>query len=100
MLKRFIANSRRVAPDLGVLISIIIMLAIIPARLVPVEAQAGLLSLFLTKLILISAGIVHAHLSRKWVFPYIDFKEEAVWSNNLMIIAWYVVIIWGWARGG
>lgn len=99
MKKRF-ATLRRVLPDLIALMSIIGILAIAPTSILPIEAKGGLLALVVTKLVLISAGIVHAHLSRKWVFPYIDFCAEGEWSNNLMIIAWYVVIIWGWARGG
>ena len=63
-------------------------------------ANAGLFSLSLTKIICISAGILHAHVSRKLIFPYIDFKEETKWDNNLMIIVWYAIIIWGWVRGG
>jgi|GEM_PF-1797084 hypothetical protein len=99
-MKKRIDTLRRVLPDLLVLMSIIGILAIAPTSILPIEAKGGLLALVITKLILISSGIVHAHLSRKWVFPYIDFQAEAAWSNNLMIIAWYVVIIWGWARGG
>ena len=66
----------------------------------PELAKMGLLSIFMSKLIFVSAGIVHAHISRKLIFPYIKFADEKDWTNNLMIIAWYITIIFAWSRGG
>lgn len=63
-------------------------------------ANSGLLSLWITKAICITTGIFHAHISRKMLFPYIDFKTETRWDNNAMIIVWYTMIIFAWARGG
>ena len=71
-----------------------------PEIILPEMAKGGLLSVFFSKLIFVSAGILHAHVSRKIIFPYIKFEREEDWSNNLMIIAWYVVIVMGWTRGG
>ena len=65
-----------------------------------ISGLIGMASIWLSKAIYISSGILHAHISRKLMWPYISFKNEKEWSNNAMIIAWYVVIIWGWARGG
>jgi hypothetical protein len=48
----------------------------------------------------VSCGILHAHISRKLLFPYIDFENDENWANNLLIILWYPVIIISWARGG
>lgn len=71
-----------------------------PEVILPEMAKIGLVSVFFSKLIFVSAGILHAHVSRKIIFPYISFQKEEDWSNNLMIIAWYVTIIFAWARGG
>lgn len=97
---KLVENLKRIGLDAVVLITIVLLTVFAPTDLFPVEAKAGLLSLFITKFILVSAAIIHAHLSRKLLFPYIDFGKEKDWSNNVMIIALYVVIIFGWTRGG
>jgi hypothetical protein len=97
---KFIENLKRSGLDVVALITIILLMVFVSVDFFPVEAKAGLLSLFITKFILVSAAIVHAHISRKLLFPYIDFAGEKDWSNNAMIIAWYVIVIFGWTRGG
>lgn len=86
--------------DLLMLFSIGLILYIIPYDYFPVEAKLGLINLAVTKFILVSCGICHAHITRKILFPYIHFSKEEEWSNNLMIIGLYLVVIWAWARGG
>lgn len=93
-------NLKRIGLDIVVLITIVLLMIFIPIDFFPVEAKAGLLSLFITKFILVSAAIVHAHITRKLLFPYINFAGEKDWSNNAIIIAWYVIIIFAWSRGG
>jgi len=97
---KIIENLKRIGLDVIALITIVLLMIFVPVDFFPVEAKAGLLSLFITKFILVSAAIVHAHISRKVLFPYIDFGKEKDWSNNVMIIALYVIIIFGWTRGG
>jgi hypothetical protein len=100
MLKDFFYNLKRVSIDVGSLIIIFLIALFMPSYIFPEMAKIGLLSLFMSKFIFVSAGIVHAHISRKLLFPYIDFSDNTEWTNNLMIIAWYVTIIFCWARGG
>lgn len=97
---KILENLKRVSIDLFALITIVLLMIFMPTDFLPVEAKAGLLSLFVTKFILVSAAIVHAHITRKLLFPYVKFKDEKEWSNNAMIIAWYVIVIFGWTRGG
>ena len=99
-MKKFLRKASRVGFDALALITIVLLMLFIPNDFLPVEAKAGLVSIFVTKFILVSAAVVHAHITRKLLFPYIDFSEERELSNNLMIIAWYVIIIFGWTRGG
>jgi len=93
-------NFKRIGVDTFALITIVLLMIFVPNDFLPVEARAGLVSLFVTKFILVSAAIVHAHITRKLLFPYIDFSQEKELSNNLMVIAWYVIVIFGWTRGG
>ncbi len=97
---KIIENLKRIGLDVVALIIIVLLMIFVPVDFFPVEAKAGLLSLVITKFILVSAAIVHAHTTRKLLFPYIDFGKEKDWSNNVMIIAWYIVIIFAWSRGG
>jgi hypothetical protein len=49
----------------------------------------------------VSAGILHAHITRKIMWPYIDFNaKDADLMQKVLVVAWYSVIIWAWARGG
>ena len=91
---------KRLWVDISVVISIILLFFFIPASLFPTEAKFGLLSLFITKFVLVSMAIIHAHVTRKIIFHYIDFAKDTNIFNNIMIIAWYVIIIFAWSRGG
>jgi len=100
-MNKLLMNLKRISFDLvGALVSIILILLIIPGNYFPVEAKVGFTSLILTKFILITLGNVHFFITRKLMFKYINFATEKEWSNNAMIIAMYVIIVWGWARGG
>jgi len=57
-------------------------------------------NVIVSKALLVSCGVLHAHITRELLFPYIKFKEEQSWSNNVLVIALYIIIIWSWARGG
>ena len=96
----FLWNLHRVIWDVSALIIIFLTALLVPSYIFPEMAKIGLLSIFISKFIFVSAGIIHAHISRKLLFPYIDFSSETDWTNNLMIIAWYITIIFAWSRGG
>jgi hypothetical protein len=103
MWKNFIEwlkGVQRVSFDILSLLFVFLIAVFVPDMIFPEMAKIGLLSIFISKLIFVSAGIIHAHISRKLIFPYINFSKDEDWTNNLMIIAWYVVIISAWARGG
>jgi len=87
-------NLKRVYVDTVVLIGIIIAIVFFPAL------ESGLIALGLAKLMFISAGILHAHITRKIMWPYIDFNKDGDLMQKVMVVVWYAVIIWGWARGG
>lgn len=99
-MNNFLFNLKRVSLDVVALASVFMLAFFMPASLMPEMAKIGLLSIFMSKLIFVSAGILHAHISRKLLWPYIDFNTEKEWSNNLMTIVWYAMIILAWSRGG
>ena len=96
-----IENLKRVSFDvIGAILSIVIIFLVIPYQYFPDQAKAGLITLVITKFILITCGNIHFFITRKLMYAYIDFKIEKEWTNNVMIIVMYAIIVWGWARGG
>lgn len=88
-------NLKRTWIDALVLVLIIIGINFLP------PPESGVVTLALAKLLFVSAGILHAHITRKVMWPYIDFNGEKtdMWQK-IMVIVWYGVIILGWTRGG
>ena len=98
---KVIEDLRRVSFDaIGAILSIVIVFLVIPYQYFPDQAKAGLITLVITKFILITCGNVHFFITRKLMYAYINFKTEKEWTNNVMIIVMYAIIVWGWARGG
>lgn len=93
-------NAKRMSFDLLALISILLLAYFAPMNLIPSEAKIGFLSLLFSKWIFISAGATHAHIMRKLLFPYIDFRLETDTMKKVAIVSIYAIVIWGWARGG
>jgi len=52
------------------------------------------------KMLLINAGILHGHIARKLLFPYIDFGKEKDPIRKIMIVALYIIVIYAYANGG
>jgi hypothetical protein len=80
--------------------TMLIFLLLMAYFILPEAALVGLFSILISKMVYIYAGVIMAHITRKFLFPYIDFATEQDWSNNLMVIAIYVVIIYCMAAGG
>lgn len=91
---------KRISFDFFAILTLILLMVFVPDDFIPVEAKANLFSLWFTKFILVSSAVLHAHITRKLLFPYIDFETEKELSNNIMVISWYLIIIFGWTRGG
>jgi hypothetical protein len=78
-----------------VLVGILAAIFFLPAP------ETGLVSLAIAKLMFVSAGILHAHITRKIMWPYINFNDgNGNTIQKVMVVVWYAVIIWAWARGG
>jgi hypothetical protein len=92
-------NAKRISFDLFVLLFVFFLIYFVEKGIAP-EAKIGFISLFLSKWVFISGGIIAAHISRKMIFPYIDFNNETDPIMKIFIIVWYAVIIGSFARGG
>ena len=92
--KKIAYQTKRVWFDLAILIIIgAIFFIAIPDTM-------GGLQMFLFKALLVSAGVMHAHIVRKLLFPYIDFNKTRDQMQKLMVVVIYAVIIFAWSRGG
>jgi hypothetical protein len=100
MISNFFFQLKRVIFDLFGIVSIVLLFILTPSDYLGELGKVYAISLVLTKFICISCGIIHFQITRKFLFPYIKFNKEENWSNNLMIIVMFAVIVWGWARGG
>jgi hypothetical protein len=65
--------------------------------------QLKLLALMIQKGLPISLGILIAHVSRNFLFPYMNLQgmlKEHHWSGVIFLSIWYGVIVWAFASGG
>lgn len=58
------------------------------------------LQLVALKALLVSTGIVHAHIARKLLFPKIDWEENKLRGKTYVAIAFYIIIPWCYAISG
>jgi len=60
---------------------------------------AAPLQLVLLKMLLVSAGILHAHITRKILFPRVNWTNEFK-PNTIVAISFYIVVPLCYAFGG
>jgi hypothetical protein len=58
------------------------------------------LQLIFLKVLLISAGVLHAHIVRKLLFPKVDWELKELKGNVYASIAFYITIPICYALGG
>ena len=94
----FLEKIKRIRTELTLLLVLAIAIAFIPP-----EARLGLLGLFITKGMFVTMGVLYAHASRKFLFPYLDLEVliiEHHWGGVTFVTAYYGVVIWAFAVGG
>ena len=68
-----------------------------------ITPREAMMSLIMTKTVGVSLGILIAHYTRVFRFPYLDLStliEEHHWSGVIFLAVWYGVIIWAFSMGG
>jgi hypothetical protein len=94
IVKTIILQLKRVYFELLMIIVLGVILFLLSS-----DTRAAM-DMFLFKALLVSAGVVHAHIIRNLIFPYIDFNESKDPYHKAMIIMIYAVVIFAWSRGG
>lgn len=64
------------------------------------ELLPGPLQLISVKVLLVSLGFIHAHITRKLAFPTVNWELEDINAKTLLVIALYVVFIYAYANAG
>lgn len=59
-----------------------------------------LIDLIMLKALLITCGVIHAHITRKLLFPKVDWSNGTMTPDKIAALLFYAVIIFGYARGG
>ncbi len=86
---------KRVWVDIVLFVLIVCFFAIHEYGHIPPPLQ--LLSL---KAMLVSAGVLHAHIARKLLFPKVDWGIAKLTGGVYVAIVFYIVIIYAYAVGG
>jgi hypothetical protein len=82
---------------------IVIIILMVAIYFIPPEAKQGLLALGITKALFVTLGVLYAHASRKFLFPFMDLADKLAagqWGMVVFLTAWYSVIIWAFSMGG
>lgn len=64
------------------------------------EILPPVLQLVLSKLLLVTAGVIVAHILRKFLFPPIEWNNDKNWQLTIAVVAFYMIIIYCFAMGG
>ncbi len=64
------------------------------------ELFASPIQLLMLKTLLVSAGLLLAHVARKALFPKIDLSNDNNWQNFLIVLSFYLIIPYCFAMGG
>jgi MFS superfamily sulfate permease-like transporter len=93
----------RIRLELIMVIVLVVSARFLPQRADEVTAWTGLMSLMLVKSLSVTLGVLYAHGSRKFLFPYLDMKNlimEHHWGGVTFLCVWYGVIVWAFGVGG
>lgn len=93
-MRGMIPLMKRVIVDILLIVGIFVLFATHVYEFIPAPLQ-----LVALKALLVSAGILHAHIVRKLIFPEVNWKTQPQ-GNSYAAIAFYVVIPVCYAFGG
>lgn len=100
---KLLKTLKRLSWDIAWAFFLIWLVILLPDRIFSEQATMGLMSLLITKMVDINLGVITAHISRMLIFPYLNLErmiKEHHWGGIAFLTAWYVIIIFCFARGG
>lgn len=88
-------NLKRISLDVILFLATLGLFAIHQYASLPAPLQ-----LLALKAMLVSGGILHAHIARKLIFPKVDWTSEKITGNIIAALIFYIIIIYAYAIGG
>jgi len=95
LFNKFVYESKRVVTD--VIIAVLIVLVYLSNFYQNFPAPLQLVSI---KILLVSMGFIHAHVTRKLAFPKINWNEEGINAKSILVTALYIIFIYAYSIGG
>ncbi|MBI3584217.1 MAG: hypothetical protein HY096_09770 [Nitrospinae bacterium] len=96
MKNSYISAIKRVLPDSILLIILVFLLFTDFYKILSAPAQV-----LISKMLLVSTGFIHAHITRKLAFPSVDWEDpDDDRMKKLLVIALYVIFIYAYSIGG
>jgi hypothetical protein len=99
----FLQNLKRCSVELAIVITVGLILRLTPESYLDpgnINPKIAVLATFLLKAVYTSMGFLSGHIARKVMLPYIDFRAEKDWSNNAIVIAFYILGVYAWVNAG
>lgn len=100
-IKLILTEISKVSADILLILSVILVAWMTPV--LQKQDAYGLFNVILLKLVCVSCGITHAHLSWKIRFRKVDLTNAMIKGQYGIVafgLVWYSVIIYAWTRGG
>jgi hypothetical protein len=64
------------------------------------ESFPPVFQLVLSKFLLVTTGILTAHVIRKLLFPSVDWTNDSQWQLTTAVVSFYLIVIYCFAMGG
>jgi hypothetical protein len=64
------------------------------------ESLPAVIQLILSKFLLVTAGVLTAHIIRKSILPAVNWNNDYKWQLTVAVISFYLIIIYCFAMGG
>jgi hypothetical protein len=64
------------------------------------ESFPAVIQLVLSKFLLVTSGVLTAHIIRKSILPEVNWDNDYKWQLTSAVIAFYLIVIYCFAMGG
>lgn len=96
-------NLKRCSVEMSIVIMSAMVLFLMPDGFLDpqnINPKLAIASTFLIAAFRVSMGFLSGHIARKMLLPYIHFRDEKEWSNNAIVIIFYILGVYAWVNAG
>jgi len=98
-----LSNLKRCSWELAIVVTVALSFYMMPAQFLNpqnIDPKIAILSTFMIVAFRVSMGFLSGHIARKMFMPYVNFKTEKEWSNNVAVIMFYILGVYAWVNAG